>query len=126
MSDAPWGSFDTISTPGGGGGYVDSGIWDTGSGSAGFDWGKAAQTFGQNSGGANQPAPGTVPSLQAPNTQTPAAPVGRPGQPISLQDLLTLLMQRQQMYQQAAIGPAGAGGPPQMPAQASARGLLGI
>jgi hypothetical protein len=125
MSDAPWGSFDTISTPGGGGGYVDSGIWDTGSGSAGFDWGKAAQTFGQNSG-ANQPAPGTVPTLAPQNAPIPNSPVGRPGQPINLQDLLTLLMQRQQMYQQAAIGPAGAGGPPRMPAQASARGLLGI
>jgi hypothetical protein len=90
----------------------------------GFDWGKAAQTFGQNSGGANQPAPGTVPSLQAPNMQTLASPVGRPGQQVNLRDLLTLLMQRQQMYQQAAIGPAGVGGPPQMPARPT--GLLGI
>jgi hypothetical protein len=92
----------------------------------GFDWGKAAQTFGQNSGAGNQPAPGTVPTLAPQNAPIPNSPVGRPGQQVNLRDLLTLLMQRQQMYQQAAIGPAGAGGPPQMPAQAPGRGLLGI
>jgi hypothetical protein len=93
----------------------------------GFDWGKAAQTFG--AGGENTDTsrnPGTIPTLAPQNAPIPNSPVGRPSQPVNLLELIRLLTQRQQMYQQAATGPAGAGGPPQMPARAPGPGLLGI
>jgi hypothetical protein len=92
---------------------------------SGFNWNAAAKAFGAGSGSSDgQPVPGTVPNLAPQNAPIPNSPVGRPSQPVNLRDLLTLLMQRQQMYQQAAIGPAGAGGPPQMPARPP--GLLGL
>lgn len=118
----PWGSFNTTSTPGGGGGYVDSGTWDNPS--KGIDWGAAARTAGAGSEKTDTSQnPGTLPSLAPPQIQTPQSPVGR-GQPRDIRELLTLLAQRQAMYQQAAHGPAAAGGPPQMPPKPL--GLLGI
>jgi hypothetical protein len=95
--------------------------------SPGLNWLAAAKAFGAGSGSSDgQPVPGTVPTLAPQNAPIPNSPVGRPGQPINLLELRRLLTQRQQMYQQAATGPAVAGGAPQMPSRPPGPGLLGL
>jgi hypothetical protein len=96
--------------------------------SPGLNWLAGAQTLGEGSDQYADPSrnPGTIPTLAPQNAPIPNSPVGRPGQPINLLELLRLLAQRQQMYQQAATGPAVAGGAPQMPSRPPGPGLLGL
>src|SRR5580765_7354890 len=80
--------------------------------SPGLNWRAGAKTFGEGSENTDTSRnPGTIPTLAPQNAPIPNSPVGRPSQPVNLLELIRLLTQRQQMYQQAATGPAGAGGP---------------
>ena len=92
---------------------------------SGINWQEMFKTLGQGSedkvSGALSPA--AYPTVTAPSPQIPNSPTGRPS-PLNLRELLTLLAQRQQLYQQAATGPAVKGGLPQEPPRPL--GLLGI
>jgi hypothetical protein len=107
--------------------YGDTSGFNSANSGSGINWQAAAQTLGAGSENTDTSKnPGTIPTLAPQNAPIPNSPVGRPSQPVNLLELIRLLTQRQQMYQQAATGPAGAGGPPQMPARAPGPGLLGI
>ena len=124
FTDAQWGDIAPATT-GTMGGPIDSGGW--GGSGPGVNWAAAANTFGAG-GSANDVTknPGTIPTLAPPQITTPQSPVGR-GQPRDIRELLNLLAQRQQMYQQAAHGPYVAGGLPQpQPQQQRPLGLLGV
>jgi hypothetical protein len=92
----------------------------------GINWAAGLKTLGEGSNENLDRNPGTIPTLAPPQIATPSSPVGR-GQPRDIRELLNLLAQRQQMYQQAAHGPYVAGGLPQpQPQQQRPLGLLGV
>lgn len=120
MADDPWGSFNTISTPGGGGGYVDSGRWATPS--SGVDWNRLSKALNDGSP-ASEDQPIKIPPLQVQQPNIPQSQAVGSHLGFSMRDVIELLYKRQQQYQQAGMNPKGGVVPPDTSAP---MGLLGI
>lgn len=90
---------------------------------SGIDWRAAAKTLGAGSENSDTSRnAGTIPTLAPPQIQIQNAPAGRPRTPMNIQELLKMLYEHQNLYQQGALAPAA--GPPQVPPRPP--GLLGI
>ena len=121
--DTPWGSFNTYSSPGGGGGYVDETSSLNSSQPAGASNAQLAKAL-QSLSSANKAAQSSAADKQPTFAPTPQnAPIGHPNRPTSISALIDFLQNQREGYLNSAMGAPGTARPVTMPLHT---GLLGF
>jgi len=85
-----------------------------------FDWTKAMAAFApQSGGGQSDQVKSTAPTIQNARPGESQSQVGQPRSPVNLDQLVKMLIDHQNLYEQAALAPGAA-------VQQRPQGLLGM